>query len=416
MEDFEVIKNKASWCLNCKNKPCSEACPMHTDIPEFIERIKENKIEEAYQILVKNNLLTHICSLVCPQEYQCQGACIRGIKATSTEIGKLEAFVNEWAIENNVKPAIVPERNNKNIRVAIIGSGPSGLSCSFELAKKGIQSVVFEKENELGGLLNYGIPDFRLDKKIVDRVINVLKELGVEFKTGQEWGKDFSLEDMKREFDYVFIGIGAEISNVYSLTNQKINTIYDSDFFLRTYHIKKSISNLGKVVVIGGGNVAMDSARAAIRMGAEEVSILYRRDKNHMPARKSELEDAIKEGVKWIELTRVEKANIENEKLKSLHCYKTQIVDGKAKDVPGTEFDYEADTVIFAIGLKPNQELLQREGLELTDLGTIKVDENNQTSIENVYSGGDVTENKSVVCKALASGKKAAEAIILKAN
>ena len=414
MEDFEVIKNKASWCLGCQNKPCSMACPMHTNIPEFIAKIKENRIEEAYQILVENNLLTHICGLVCPQENQCQGACIRGIKTSSTEIGKLESFVNEWAIEHDINPVIPQEVNDKNIKVAVIGSGPAGLSCAFELAKKGIKSVVFEKENEIGGLLSYGIPDFRLDKSIVDRVVNILKGLGVEFKTGKEWGKDFSLEEIKMEFDHVFIGIGAEMPNIYSLTEQKNDAIYDSDFFLRAYHAKKNISNLGKVVVIGGGNVAMDSARAAIRMGAKKVSILYRRDKNHMPARESELEDAIKEGIEWVELTRVEKANIENGRIKSVHCNKTQLIEGKAQDIPGEEFDYPADTVIFAIGLKPNQDLLQKEHLELTDWGTIKVDENNQTSIENVYSGGDVTENKSVVCKALASGKKAAMSIILK--
>ena len=166
MEDFEVIKNKASWCLGCQNKPCSMACPMHTNIPEFIAKIKENRIEEAYQILVENNLLTHICGLVCPQENQCQGACIRGIKTSSTEIGKLESFVNEWAIEHDINPVIPQEENDKNIKVAVIGSGPAGLSCAFELAKKGIKSVVFEKENEIGGLLSYGIPDFRLDKSI----------------------------------------------------------------------------------------------------------------------------------------------------------------------------------------------------------------------------------------------------------
>lgn len=414
MENIEVIKNKANWCLGCKNRPCSMACPMHTKIPEFIQKIKEDKIEEAYNILIENNLFSHVCSLVCPQEDQCQGSCIRGIKSNPTEIGSLETFVNEWAIQNNIKPVIPQEDLNENIKVAIVGAGPAGLSCSYELAKKGIKSVVFEKEEVLGGILHYGIPDFRLDKKIIDRIIDILKSLGVEFKLGQELGKNISITKLKKEYDFVFLGIGAELSSMYSLADEKIETVYDSDTFLRAYNYKNFISNLGKVVVIGGGNVAMDSARAAVRMGAEKVSILYRRDEAHMPARKVELEDCIKDGVEWIELTRVDKANLENGKMVSVHCNKTEIIDGKAQDVVGEEFDYEANTIVFAIGLKPNKKLLEEQCLELTDWGTIKVDENNETSIPNVYSGGDVTENKSVVCKALASGKKAAESIYSK--
>ena len=212
----------------------------------------------------------------------------------------------------------------------------------------------------------------------------------------------------------MFVGIGAEISSIYSLSETKLDSVYDSDQFLRAYNNNKYIKNIGKVVVIGGGNVAMDAARSAVRMGAEEVSILYRRDEAHMPARKEELKDAIKDGVKFIELTRVDKANLEDGKIVSVHCNKTKIVDGKAVDIPGEEFDYPANTVVFAIGLKPNKEILKKEGLELTEWGTIKTDENGETSIKNVYCGGDVADNKSVVCKAIASGKRAAQAIINK--
>ncbi len=410
--NIEEIKKEAMWCLGCKTKPCSKACPMHTNIPEFIAKIKEDDFESAYKILIENNLFSHVCSLVCPQENQCEGSCVRGIKQTPTKIGLLESFVNEWAVEHNLKPDInvLPKTDKK---VAIIGSGPAGLSCAYELAKKGIKSVVFEKENVLGGLLTYGIPDFRLDKKIVDRIINILKDYGVEFKTNCALGKDFTLKELKEKYGYVFIGIGAEISSVYKLSDEDINGIYDSDEFLRAYNYNKPIKDLGKVVVIGGGNVAMDSARASVRMGAKEVSILYRRDRSHMPAREIELEDCLKEGVKFKELVRVISANSEENKIKSVHCINTKIVDGKAVDGEG-EFDYEADTVVFAIGLKPNKDILINEGLELETWGTIKVDENNQTSIENVYSGGDVVDNKSVVCKALASGKKAALDIISK--
>jgi len=414
MEKLEAMKEKAAWCLGCQNKPCSQACPMHTNIPEFIQKIKENQLKEAYQILVENNLFSHVCSLVCPQENQCQGACVRGIKETATEIGELEAFVNEWAIEKKIYPEIKQEQKNTNKRVAVIGAGPAGLSCSYELAKRGIKVVVLEKELELGGLLSYGIPDFRLDKRIVDRAIQILRNLGVEFKLGQAWGNAFTLKDLKKEFDFVFIGVGAEIPNTYSLSEQQLDMVHNADAFLRAYHKKRIFTDLGRVVVIGGGNVAIDSARAAVRMGAKKVSILYRRNRRYMAARPKELRDALDEGIKWIELTRVEKANVENGNLISVHCHKTQIVEGKVQDVPGEEFDYSADTIIFAIGLKPNQELIQKEGLEMTDDGMIRVDENHQTSIENVYSGGDATENKSVVCKALASGKKAAESILAK--
>lgn len=414
MKKLEEIKNKAEYCLGCKNKPCSNACPMHTRIPDFIEEIKKENIEEAYNILISNNLFSHICSLICPQENQCEGSCVRGIKGESTEIGKLESFVNEWAIENNVAPVIKQGKIKENAKVAIVGAGPAGLSCSYELAKNGIKSVVYEKEKVFGGILNYGIPDFRLDKKIIDRIVNVLKSLGVEFKLGEELGKTITVKSLKEKYDFVFLGIGAELSSMYKLSEEKLDTVYDSDTFLRAYNNKNYIKNLGKVVVIGGGNVAMDSARAAVRMGAEKVSILYRRDTAHMPARIVELEDAINDGVEWKELTRVDSANIENGKMVSVHCNKTCIIDGKAQDVEGEEFDYDANSVVFAIGLKPNKELIQNEGLALTEWGTIAVDENNQTSIENVYSGGDVIDNKSVVCKALASGKKAAEAIIAK--
>lgn len=412
MEELEDIQKEAAWCLGCKMKPCSNACPMHTNIPEFIAKVKENKFEEAYNILIENNLFSHVCSLVCPQEDQCQGSCVRGIKSEPTKIGKIEAFVNDWAIKNNYK-AMIPQKEIRNdVKVAVIGAGPAGLSFSYELAKNGIQSTVFEKEKVLGGILAYGIPDFRLNKDIIENIVNVLKTLGVKFELGAELGKNIFIKDLKKEYDYIFLGIGAELASMYSLSNEEIDSVYDSDTFLRAYNYKNFIPNLKKVVVIGGGNVAMDSARAAIHMGAEKVSILYRRDREHMPAREIELEEAIKDGVEFKELVRVDSANIDNGKLKSLHCNRTQIIDGKAVDIPNDEFDFEADTVVFAIGLKPNKELLINEGIKLSDWGTIEVNENNQTNIENVYAGGDVVDNKSVVCKALAAGKKTAKIIL----
>ena len=414
--NIDEIREKASWCLGCKGKPCSNACPMNTEIPEFIEEIKKDNLKNAYNILLSNNLFSHVCSKICPQENQCEGACVRGIKQTATKIGELENFVNEWANENNIKPDIATKKVRNDVKVAIVGGGPAGLSCAYELIKNGIKSVVYEKENSLGGILVYGIPDFRLEKSVITNIVDTLIELGVESKLGHALGKNINLKDLKEEYDCVFLGIGAEISSTYRLSEEELENVYDSDEFLRAYNNKKYINNLGKVVVIGGGNVAMDAARAAIHMGAKKVSILYRRDIEHMPARKIELEDALADGVEFKELVRVISANGKNGKMENVHCIRTKIIDRKAVDVEGEEFNYEANTVVFAIGLKPNRKLLEEEDIKLTDWGTIEVDENNQTNIENIFAGGDVVDNKSVVCRALASGKKAAISIMSKIN
>ena len=410
MENIEEIKQKANWCLQCKTKPCMEkGCPIHTNIPEFISKIKEEKFKEAYDILQENNIFSHICGTICPQEEQCEGSCIRGIKQVPTSIGKLEKFVNEWAEKNSYEFEYkVGEEKNKNI--AIIGSGPAGLECAYELRKQGYQVTIFEKDEDFGGILRYGIPDFRLSKDIIKKIIDKLKKMGIIFKNNTCLGKDITIEDLKNEFDAIFLGIGAEKSSTYDLGD--FESIYDSDTFLRAYNNKKYLDNLGDVVVIGGGNVAMDSARAAIRMNAKSVSILYRRDKDHMPARSIELEEAIEDGVKPVFLTRVIKGIGTGKKLEKLECIKTEIIDHKAIDIVNSEFEYKADSVVFAIGLKPNKELLQKQNIELNEYGLIKVDENCRTSIEKVYAGGDSVESKSTVCRAISSARTAAKAII----
>lgn len=406
MENIESIKEKAAWCLGCKAKPCSEnGCPIHTRIPEFINKIKEENYAEAYCILQENNIFSIICGKICPQEKQCEGKCIRGIKQHPTEIGKLEVFVNEWAKENNISFDYKIEKDIINKNVAIIGSGPAGLEVAYELRKNGYNVDIYEKDKEFGGILRYGIPDFRLSKNLIDEIVENLKSMGITFINNKSLGQDISIESLKEKYDAIFLGIGAEISSRYDLGD--FNRIYDSDTFLRAYNNKEFIDNLGKVVVIGGGNVAMDCARTAVRMNAEKVSILYRRDEVHMPARKIELEDAINDGVIKNFNTRV----ISGEGNK-LHCIKTEVIDRKAVDIEGSEFDYDADTVVFAIGLKPNKELIESIGLELNDRGLIKVDENGRTNIDKVYSGGDSTDNKATVCAAVAAGRKAVYAIM----
>ena len=301
----EEILEKANYCLKCKNKPCSKACPMNTNIPEFIAEVSKKEYQKAYEILRENNIFSHICSIVCPQEEQCEGSCVRGIKGTPTQIGKIEKFVNEWAEKNSIKHNVQVEKTN-NKKVAVIGSGPAGMQAAYDLVKEGIEVTILEKEKTLGGILNYGIPDFRLKKEYVNNIIKELKQLGVIFETEKELGKNIYIKDLLKEYDSIFLGIGAEISSQYSLG--EFDKIYDSDYFLKAYNSNNFIKDLGNVVVIGGGNVAMDSARAAIKMGATTSNILYRRDEEHMPARKIELQEAIEDGVNPEFKTRVIKA------------------------------------------------------------------------------------------------------------
>ena len=407
------VKEMASYCLNCKTKPCSQnGCPMKTEIPEFINEIKNENYEKAYEILQKNNIFSYVCSMICPQEEQCEGSCVRINKGEATNIGKLEKFVNEWALKNNYK--FDYKKLNKNgKKVAIIGSGPAGLECATELLVNGFDVDIYEKDEIPGGILVYGIPDFRLPKDIVKHIVDKIKELGGNFITNKELGKDFNINDIRSNYDAIFLGIGAPKSSMYSLSENNLDGIYNSEEFLRDYNENKFIKNLGTVVVIGGGNVAMDSARAALKMGADKVKILYRRDRTHMPAREIELEEALKDGVEFKELTRVISANNMENKIKSVNCIRTQIVEGKAIDAfDAEEYEEEANTVIFAIGLKPDKNLIQTQGIELDDWGYIKIDENGKTNLEKVYAGGDNTESKSTVCRALAAGKKAALGII----
>lgn len=412
MYNIEDVKKDAAWCLNCKNRPCVlEGCPMDTNIPEFIAEIKNDNYKEAYDILRKNNLFSHICSIVCPQEEQCEGYCTRGKVMNPVNIGKLEKFVNEWAKEKEYTyKTEIKESNGKS--VAIIGAGPSSLECAYELLKEGCSVTIYEKESSAGGILTYGIPDFRLDKELVKEVIQTVEQMGAKFVFEKKLGKDIFLQELASKYDAVFVGVGAEKSTVYSLTDEKDTRIYNSDEFLKAYNNNEYIENLGTVAVIGGGNVAMDSARAALKMNAKKVKILYRRDKVHMPARDIELRDAINDGVEFIELVRVISANIEKGKIVSLNCIKTEIVDGKAVDVEGTEYQENATEVVFAIGLKPDRELLEKEGIFVDEWGLVDVDLNGKTNLNNVFAGGDIVDNKATVCRAVSAGKIAAKGIM----
>ena len=409
---MENIKDKANLCLNCPARFCAEnGCPVHTNIPEFISCVKSDEYEKAYNILMDNNIFSHICSIVCPQHEQCEGACIRQKMGSPTEIGKLEEFVNNWALENGIAYEKAKKESNGK-KVAIVGSGPSSLECAYELLVEGYSVDIYEKESFAGGLLSYGIPDFRLTKDLVKEVVDRIEKNGAKFFFEKELGKDILLENLSKEYDAVYIGIGAPRSSKYKLSEETLGVI-DAYDLIKKYYKGEKLEALGNVIVIGGGNVAMDCSRIALKMGAKSSKILYRRDKAHMPANPIELEGALSDGVEFHELVRVDSANLENGKMVSVNCVKTEIVNDKAQDKePKEEFMVDADNVIFAIGMKPNKDFIASIGIETDEWGYIKVDEDGKTNLDNVYAGGDVIEYKYTVARAIASGKKAAKGII----
>lgn len=411
MKNLQEAQNEANKCLNCKVPMCQKGCPISTHIPEFIEKIKNNNLEEAYKILQSNNIMSDVCSNVCPYEECCVGHCVRGIKGEPVQVNKLEKYVNNWARDNNVIYVNETIKSNE-IKVAIIGSGPAGIECAVELAKNGFDVTIFEKESEIGGLLTYGIPGFRLPRDITQNLTKRIKSLGINIQTNIEFGKDITINSLKKEgFKAIFIAIGAENASTYSLTNKECDKIYKSDYILKEYNAKNIVKNLGNVIVIGGGNVATDSARAAIRMGAKTSTIVYRRNKEKMPAREIELQEAIEDGIKVIYNTKVLEAEVEGGKIEKVKCIKTDTTNGEVKDIENSEFYINADTIIFAIGLKPNKNLLEKENIELEN-GLIKINEKCQTNIEGVFAGGDVCQSKATVCLAIKAGKESAKNII----
>lgn len=405
---MEEIQEKAQECLNCKNPMCRKGCPIATNIPGFIKCIKEENLEEAYKILKENNIMSEICSIVCESENQCMGSCVKGIKGKPVSINKLENYVNNWAKQNHIKNEFpVVQENNK--KIAIIGAGPAGISCAVELRKKGYKVTIFEKEEKIGGLLEYGIPDFRLPKTTVNNVFEELQNLKIEIKTGIEFGKDINLESLKNDgYNAVFLGIGAYISNQYKLTDNECEGIYTASEILSKYYKHESVENLDQTIVIGGGNVAIDSARVLKKMGIDSVKIVYRRNNELMPAIKADVESAIKEGVEIVYNTKV--VGVEKNKfnkIEKIKCIKTEIKDNKVLDIENSNFEIPANTVVFAIGLGIDENLFEKLGIE-TENGLVKVDDDNMTTVKGVFAGGDLITKKPTVCKAIATGKTAA--------
>ena len=408
MKEIEEIR---SYCLNCKNSQCKiKGCPLNNCIPEFIH---ETDSKKAYEILCNTTVLPAICGRICPHEKQCEGSCIRGIKGEPVSIGAMEAYIGDLSIENNYELSIEVDERAKDKRVAVIGSGPAGLTCAAFLARKGIKVTIYEKHDKLGGLLTHGIPEFRLPRKVVEKTIEKILDLGVEAKLNQELGRDFEIEDLAQKYDAVFVAIGANIPSKMNVEGENLNGVYGGNYLLE--YNKHPDYNGKKVAIIGGGNVAMDSARAIKKLGASEVYVIYRRAEEQMPAEKKEIADAKKEGIEFLFQTNIVKI-LGKEKVEKLECIKTELVKKEGENrlspvnIEGSNFILDMDYVVMATGSKPENTIIEK--FEKNEYGFIKIDENMQTSINKVFAGGDIVGQKATVAWAARSGRDAAEKIL----
>ena len=412
------INELASYCLNCKVKPCQSGCPLGNDIPEFIKNVKEENFEQAYKVLSKTTVLESICGRICPHMSQCMGKCVRGIKSNPVNIGELEAFVGDKALQNGYRMDDVEVAKNGK-KVAIIGSGPAGLTCAAFLARNGFEITIYEKRDKLGGLLRYGIPEFRLSKDILDNAINKILNLGIEVQLNTELGTDVKLEDLSEKYDFVFISIGANIPWKMGIEGEDLQGVYGGNTLLEynshpDYHGKK-------VAVIGGGNVAMDCARTINKMGAEKVTVIYRRAEEQMPAEKKEIKDAKDEGVEFLFQTNIVKI-LGDSNVEKVECIKTELVqkEGDSRlspvDIEGSNYELDMDYVVMAIGSMPEEKIVNLLGLECDKKGYIKINDNYETSIKNVLAGGDVAGTKSTVAWAARTGRNVAEIIMTRLN
>lgn len=408
MKEIEEIR---SYCLNCKNSQCKiKGCPLDNCIPEFIHEVDSKK---AYEILCNTTVLPAICGRICPHEKQCEGSCIRGIKEEHVSIGTMEAYIGDLSIENNYELSIEVDERAKDKSVAVIGSGPAGLTCAAFLARRGVKVTIYEKHDKLGGLLTHGIPEFRLPREVVEKTIEKILDLGVETKLNQELGKDFEIEDLAQKYDAVFVAIGANIPAKMNVEGENLNGVYGGNYLLE---YNKHPNYTGKkVAIIGGGNVAMDSARTIKKLGANEVYVIYRRAEEQMPAEKKEIADAKKEGIEFLFQTNIVKI-LGKEKVEKLECIKTELVKKEGENrlspvnIEGSNFILDMDYVVMATGSKPENNIIEK--FERNEYGYIKIDENMQTSISKVFAGGDIVGQKATVAWASRSGRDAAEKIL----
>ena len=423
----ETAVDEATRCLNCKHAPCVSGCPVQIAIPKFISYVAGGNFEDAYKIISESSSLPAVCGRVCPQESQCEGKCVRGIKGESVGIGRLERFVADYHNEHSTDKPASPTPNGH--KVAVIGSGPSGLTCAGDLAKKGFDVTIFEALHTPGGVLVYGIPEFRLPKTIVAKEIETLKDLGVKIATNMVVGKTISIDELFEDegFEAVFIGSGAGLPRFMNIKGENLKGVYSANEFLTRINLMKAykpdsdtpVKSSKNVAVVGGGNVAMDAARSALRLGAENVYIVYRRSLDELPARAEEVEHAKEEGIIFKLLTNpTEIHGDENGFVKSMTCVEMELgepdASGRRRPVvkEGSEHDIDVDCVIMAIGTSPNPLIKSTtEGLETQKWGGIVADEHGLTSREGVYAGGDAVTGAATVILAMGAGKTAAAAI-----
>ncbi len=434
--DEKMATDEALRCLNCKNMPCVSACPVNVRIPDFIAKVREGDFEGAYKIISESSCLPAVCGRVCPQESQCESKCVRGIKGEPVGIGRLERFVADYHNEHS-KESVTPAEQNGH-KVAVIGSGPAGLACSGDLAKLGYSVTVFEALHTAGGVLVYGIPEFRLPKSIVGREVARLKAMGVEIMTNMIIGKTLTVSELfDMGYEAVFIASGAGLPNFMGIPGEAYKGVYSANEFLTRSNLMKAYSENpdtpimkgGKVAVVGGGNVAMDAARTALRLGAEKVYIVYRRSMDELPARREEIEHAEEEGIEFRLLTNPveilgyknpdDPRDAKNGFVTGMKCIKMELGEPDERGrrspvaIPGSEFELPVDTVIMSIGTSPNPLIKSTtEGLEVNRRGGIVVkDSGGETSIEGVFAGGDAVTGAATVISAMGAGKSAALAI-----
>ena len=423
----EMAMEEASRCLNCKNKPCVSGCPVNVRIPEFVAKVAEGKFEEAYEIITSTNSLPAISGRVCPQESQCEGKCVRGIKGESVSIGRLERFCADYHMKHSDAKAVKPQSNGK--KVAVVGAGPSGLTCAGDLAKKGYEVTVFEAFHTAGGVLVYGIPEFRLPKAIVKKEVENLQDLGVEVKTNMVIGRVLSVDELfEMGYKAIFIGSGAGLPSFMGIEGEDLIGVYSANEYLTRTNLMKAyledydtpIIKSKSVAVVGGGNVAMDAARCAKRLGAENVYIVYRRGMEEMPARKEEVHHAMEEGIIFKNLNNpVKILGDENGRVRAMECIEMELgepdASGRRKPIAkeGSNFELPVDTVIMSIGTSPNPLIRSTTpGLDTNKRGCLVVNEDTmQTTREGVYAGGDAVTGAATVILAMGAGKQAAQSI-----
>ena len=431
----DTALEEASRCLNCKNMPCVAGCPVNVQIPQFIQRVKEGDFEGAYQIISESSSLPAVCGRVCPQENQCERKCVRGIKGEPVGIGRLERFVADWHNDHNCDTVTAVASNGH--KVAVVGSGPSGLACAGDLAKKGYEVTVFEALHVPGGVLVYGIPEFRLPKEIVRKEVQTLKNLGVKIETNVVIGKTLTVDELfEMGFEAVFIGSGAGLPRFMGIPGESLKGVYSANEFLTRSNLMKAyrsnsstpIQAAKRVAVVGGGNVAMDAARTALRLGAEKVYIVYRRSMEELPARKEEVEHAEEEGIEFrllcnpIEVLGYhnpdDKRDPKNSTVTGLRCIRMELGESDASgrrrpvEIPDSEFVLDVDCVIMSIGTSPNPLIKSTtDGLQVNQKGGIVVNEHGLTSRPNVHAGGDAVTGAATVILAMGAGKTAAKAI-----